>query len=245
MDNGEEGLAPLLPAASLRRHYFIYRNYMKHEDDLLNQRSTWHLLIQGFLFGTLGVIGQWQLITGGTDTLHSERYYLVFVISAVGLLIALLASISLHAADSAIEQLCKDWKRVRGLHNNKDYELLPEIAGGGAKNAKTYGKLAAIWIPRVVMAAWVVVVAMATYDRLYPSTPPPSTPAPVKASERHYCGQPIADARQLTRQQLVQEIACSIENSDALQKQLQDRFQMKISLSSSRARSHSKSPSLH
>lgn len=36
--------------------YQIYRDYLIHEDDLMNQRSTWHLLIQGFLFATFGAL---------------------------------------------------------------------------------------------------------------------------------------------------------------------------------------------
>jgi len=45
----------------LKRLYEIYRDYIKHEDDLINHRSTWHLLIQGFLFATLAGCGKSDL----------------------------------------------------------------------------------------------------------------------------------------------------------------------------------------
>jgi hypothetical protein len=36
-------------------HYRIFRDYLQHEDDLINHRSTWHHTIQGLLFTALGV----------------------------------------------------------------------------------------------------------------------------------------------------------------------------------------------
>src|SRR5437879_8379854 len=38
--------------ADIRDLYRIFRTYVEHEDDLINQRQTWNLTIQGFLFAS-------------------------------------------------------------------------------------------------------------------------------------------------------------------------------------------------
>ena len=65
---------PSLDNEDLYSVYQIYRDYMKHEDDLLNQRTTWLLVIQGFLFATLGVLGEWVFPSAGRDLLQTQRH---------------------------------------------------------------------------------------------------------------------------------------------------------------------------
>jgi hypothetical protein len=65
--------------------YNVYRDYMKHEDDLINQRASWHLLLQGFLFATFGVMGEWQT-EGGTGFLHPRRYWILYGLIATAFL---------------------------------------------------------------------------------------------------------------------------------------------------------------
>ena len=39
-------------------HFKIFRDYMQHEDNLINQRVSWNSTIQGFLFATYGLSQQ-------------------------------------------------------------------------------------------------------------------------------------------------------------------------------------------
>ncbi len=167
MSNPEPATAPdqRKDLNRLKVLYDIYRDYMKHEDDLLNQRSTWHLLIQGFLFATLGVLGEWQ-----TATLHFERENLVYVLAGVGVAISLSVGISTEAANDAIEALCNRWtERIHQEFEPEVLSLLPALAGGGHKNAKARGKLPARIIPVFIALAWLAVAAMAAWGKYHPS----------------------------------------------------------------------------
>jgi len=149
----------------LQALYNVYRDYMKHEDDLLNQRSTWHLLIQGFLFTTLGVIGEWQNPLGA-DRLYMERGFLVYVLAFAGAGIAVAAAISINAANNAIDALFNKWKNVLATYQGESKHLLPEIAGGGRAKARDKGKQPAVWIPRILVVVWIVIATMSAIDRV-------------------------------------------------------------------------------
>ncbi len=181
----------------LKDLYGIYRDYMKHEDDLINQRSTWHLLIQGFLFATFGVMGEWQLEAAG-GYLHSERPLLVLILSGCGLLIALAALSSIIAANTAIQHLCSQWSNIKSRVSTDLSDAFPGLAGAGSDQAKRWGKLPAHLIPIFVAAAWGLILAMAIHDSINPpqasqttmerpcvapnlSPPtPPNSPSPAK-----------------------------------------------------------------
>jgi hypothetical protein len=152
--------------------YKVYRDYMKHEDDLLNQRTTWLLVIQGFLFATLAVLGEWVSPKDPlSDLLRTERLYLIYVLVFVGILIAVAAFISILAANKAIDSLQKKWeKELKQYYRAEDWDLFPGIAGGGHKKAKAWGKTPALAIPCIVALAWIIVAGMNANDKLYPPT---------------------------------------------------------------------------
>jgi hypothetical protein len=208
---------PCLPPG-LKRHYEIFRDYIKHEDDLINQRSTWHLLIQGFLFATLGVLGQWQFHNDSPDQWYMERHRLVIVISLMGMLIAAFAERSILAANWAATKVRSSWDEQVRNNYGTSWMLLPDLAGGGDARAIQGGRLSAMTIPVVVGAAWLLIFAMVAWDYALPSHVASKPPQP---QPTHLCGQPIiSDIAPLTKQQLVQELACSQENTDMLRAQL-------------------------
>src|SRR5271155_2266738 len=87
---------PKYSRTHLMRHYKIYRDYMKHEDDLLNHRTTWLLIFQGFLFATLGVIGEWQVAE--PSIFFTERNWLPFLLAGAGIFVAGFSWVGLKAA---------------------------------------------------------------------------------------------------------------------------------------------------
>ncbi len=149
--------------------YNVYRDYMKHEDDLINQRASWHLLLQGFLFATFGVMGEWQT-EGGTGFLHPRRYWILYGLIATGFFISLLSAASILAANAAINKLHKDWEKLRGNLDipQRLWTLLPGLAGAGSESAKLWGKLPAIGIPMIIAVAWLWVLACAVYSQTHP-----------------------------------------------------------------------------
>lgn len=141
--------------------YNIYRDYMKHEDDLLNQRTTWLLVIQGFLFATVGVLGEWPLQLG-VDRLGHERLFLVYVLGGVGFVVGLVALLGIVAASDAIDELRRKWDLIRVHYDG--WEDLPEIAGGGDPTAHQRGKWPPRLIPASILLAWSLVLVLALLD---------------------------------------------------------------------------------
>ena len=146
--------------------YDLYRDYMKHEDDLINQRSSWHLLLQGFLFATFGVMGEWQA-GDGKGFLHPQRYLILYGLIVMGFLISVFASFSILAANTAINRLQKQWNDLPGNLNIPEgfCQLLPGLAGGGSKSAKFWGKSPAIAIPLIVALAWLWILGVAIHSQ--------------------------------------------------------------------------------
>jgi hypothetical protein len=143
------------PWELLLRLYEIHREYIEHEDDLINHRSTWHLLLQGFLFAAFGVIGQWQT-EKGCGFLTGERYDIVYVLAGTGFLIALAALASTFAANMSVRRLIKGWDRItrRSGVDPKIWRVFPGLGGAGKKWIAMSGAIPAVIIPIVIVFAW-------------------------------------------------------------------------------------------
>jgi hypothetical protein len=178
--------------------YKTFRAYLEHEDDLINQRSTWHLLIQGFLFATFGALGEW---TPQPDRyLYDHRFFIVGIVAAMGLSIALSARRSISAADRSLTSLRDKWddaKIAAKIPAALD-DAFPPLAGGGSDHALQWGKLPALIIPVIIAIAWAILLGLDIYVGTRPSvipapqqqtvnadTPAASTtpPAPAAASK--------------------------------------------------------------
>jgi hypothetical protein len=155
----------------LLKLYDIFRNYMRVEHTLQNERSTWHNVIQGFLFATLGVMGEWPANNGLADQLAAERAYLPFLLAAVGIVIAILAWTSIKAADLAIQNLSNQWGATTRKEPYKSLQKhIPGIVGGGHIDAERFGKKAALYIPWIIIGAWLVVIGMFSWDTRHSKT---------------------------------------------------------------------------
>jgi hypothetical protein len=75
----------------------IARDLVKHENDLVNQRLTWFITIQGLLFAALG-------FAWGTP----DARPLIFVFCGLGMLTAVSSAFALWGAAAAIEGLCNE-----------------------------------------------------------------------------------------------------------------------------------------
>jgi len=154
----------------LLKLFAVYRDYMKVEHDLQNHRSTWHLLMQGFLFTALAAIGAWQFL----PQLKTERELLPKILISAGITIAVCTGISIEAAAAALRSLENRWKkRMKPKFDEDTFELIPEISGGGSGGAPFFGQIAPRFIPFVALIAWFSVWWMYRQDKKASINPPP------------------------------------------------------------------------
>jgi hypothetical protein len=97
---------------------------IKHEDDLIGQRTTWLVISQSFLFGTFVAVVS---LGGGTSMAAALAKLLIVVIPFVGVLLPVVVLFAVYAAAHATQQwraeqdrLCEmpegkqlDWPRLK------------------------------------------------------------------------------------------------------------------------------------
>src|SRR5579863_1876399 len=81
----------------------LLRDYLKHEDNLVDHRIKWNLTIQGFLFTAFG----FSLGNKGDSALLSELASLLIPIA--GCVISLCATCGIFAAHLSLKNLARHW----------------------------------------------------------------------------------------------------------------------------------------
>ena len=84
---------------------------IKHEDDLIGQRTTWLVISQSFLFGTFVAVLALKREAGLAATFAK---LLVVVIPLVGVLLPMVILLAMYAAASAIQQWRAEHDRLSG-----------------------------------------------------------------------------------------------------------------------------------
>lgn len=158
----------------LRDRFFIWRDYIKHEDGLINNRITWFVSFHSFLIAAFGLV-----LTTAISTLFAKNTNLVglyvLIISAifsgfltliivVGLQTAHSTYFSVMAAASAIQNLEEDWslllKRLTKKGEDSEptrlkmFEAMPGITGGGDVSNNERGIGIAARLPRLIHGLW-------------------------------------------------------------------------------------------
>jgi hypothetical protein len=154
--------------------YSIFRDYVKHEDGLINSRMTWLITVQSFLIATFGLSYQkrFEIISEGIIKIDNEakKYLITQVVSEydifliflaiIGLTTSIVALYSIKGAVHALKALNGIWKIF--LEDNKiTFPLLvklPNIVGGGNVNAPKQGRAFPTNLPKLFIVAWSVVL---------------------------------------------------------------------------------------
>jgi hypothetical protein len=89
---------------------------IKHEDDLLSQRTTWLVISQSFLFGTFVAV---LALKPEAGVALAFAKLLVVVIPLVGVLLPIVILLSIYAAASAIGQWRAEHDRLCGTPEGK------------------------------------------------------------------------------------------------------------------------------
>ena len=90
---------------------------IKHEDDLIGQRTTWLVISQSFLFGTFVAVLALKR-EGGMAAAFAKL--LVVVIPLVGVLLPIVVLLALSAAASAIHEWRAEQDRLCGTPEGKE-----------------------------------------------------------------------------------------------------------------------------
>ena len=173
--------------ARILRLFDVYRDYLKHEDGLINFRVTWFLATQAAIFAAYGFLAQdmirfgsfkygesvlplWQMPQSFRPT---PWLAVVLLLCLLGGLSSVTSFFSITAASRAMNALTWRWKNVvlKGLLTpGQDYEWLPHLKGGGNRFASVFGWLSARFLPIVSFLVWLAIAV--THLCLLPDQPP-------------------------------------------------------------------------
>ncbi|HEY6724805.1 MAG TPA: hypothetical protein VI197_12280 [Polyangiaceae bacterium] len=140
------------PTLDPTKRYELFRDYLKHEDGLINNRLVWSLTIQSFAFAAFALVStKGNPSLGAGDVLQALA---TWGIPLFGILIGLAAASGIYAAHRAIQHLLVAYHRA-GTHPPS----LPMLTDGGSDPAVPLGTLASLCPPLVVCAAWSLIFA--------------------------------------------------------------------------------------
>lgn len=170
--------------------YATFRDYAKHEDNLVNNRLTWILTIHGFLYATYGFTLQKELevlyrpdkpIADACYTL-SQSYIFLFIITLVGATISIVGFLSIRAAKRSLEYLDTIFQR-NTIHVSINFDSkkrkdprthlfagqfdFPSIQGGGRRSSIWSGFAASTAIPLILLGSWLAsaIILLVVYNR--------------------------------------------------------------------------------
>jgi hypothetical protein len=133
---------------SVKEYYGYVTHQIERQDNLINNRLTWMLTIEGFLYAGLAVIAS-------KDTNKQIYNSLRIALPTVGVCIGLLALLGVFTALISLDGLIRGWKS-RGCKENIDIGIYPV----------PYGALWWIaWVPTfflpiVIVVSWVFIGIM-------------------------------------------------------------------------------------
>jgi hypothetical protein len=140
----------VLESISGIEYYRIIRSQIEHEDNLINQRLSWFVAAQAFLFSAYAILlnapSQVRL-----QRFATQQEILFFLIPVVAIGMSILIYITVIAAMLAMANL----RRLLESHV-KEEELLPPVQG--YRQTLLLGQASPILIPFLFMISWIVLL---------------------------------------------------------------------------------------
>jgi hypothetical protein len=134
-----------IPSDQDREFYLLFRQQIVAEDNLVNHRMTWLLLMQGFLLALLaGILSQ------GSRSGSTQYIVLIWLTSVTGMAGSVLIGIGIWAARKAILVLKQGYDEVYrdcGIPRH-----LPPIVGG---ELPRFLGLMPLYLPFICFLVWV------------------------------------------------------------------------------------------
>lgn len=146
---------------SIESIYIIYRDYIKHEDSLVNSRTTALITIQSFVLATFGLCYQ-ERYKMALNVIDKSEYTLLgpiaieyngflLALGLVGLATSVIGLLSIHCAHKAISHLEESWKAIAAENPT---EHLPGLTGGGKASVTIGGSHFSIFTPIFLILFW-------------------------------------------------------------------------------------------
>ena len=134
-------------ASNTRDYAEAVREMITHEDDLLNNRMNWLLVIQGLLFAALDSV--------------KDNPGLLYVLIAFGFLISISSKVAFIASDRAIRNLLGYWDEHLKSTNRRWQDYPPVF--GAAIDDSVFMKLEPFFSPRSMLpwafaVGWIVIL---------------------------------------------------------------------------------------
>lgn len=136
-----------------RDRFEVYRDYVKHEDNLINNRMTWLVLSQSFFFTSFALaVGR----LSDSDPVAAEKIYIFLnTIAWLGIAVGLATFGAVLAALNSIDGLRSRWDVLRTDDNVfVNDKTLPELTGGGKLFASVFGFFLPIVVPLIFAVTW-------------------------------------------------------------------------------------------
>ena len=152
--------------------YKAYRDYIVHEDDLVNQRTTWSITIQSFVIAIFGLTYQKKMegiitfyglddknialpIQSMRDLAWQFDLFLLGI-AFFGLAVASISGAAVYAAQRAIRFVSTGWASVRS--GAELYAQFPSLTGGGNAASTTLGHFFPLALPVFLASFWLSVI---------------------------------------------------------------------------------------
>ena len=144
--------------AELLKHFAAFRDYIEHEDDLINHRSSWHHTTQGFLFAALGATLVAKPDPATLPQLVVLQKTMVFILPLLGMWLSFVTAVSIRSAAMVVYELTNQWRTIVDGYGSDIWPPLPGLTGAGLSSVSKWGKLSAFGIPRVVGGVWLLLL---------------------------------------------------------------------------------------
>jgi hypothetical protein len=137
--------------------YTRLRDYLKHEDSLINWRLTWNFALQPPLIAAYAYIQPATNVAGNAAKVTELHDLAQAGLPALGLLIGLTSFVGVVAAQRSITHLTLKWERiVTSSAASKDH--FPPLSGGGSHFATALGSLTSLGPILALWVAWAAIL---------------------------------------------------------------------------------------
>jgi hypothetical protein len=144
------------------RQYQTIREYIKHEDGLIHQRTTHLVSVQTFLLGGMFLPRLIDILAAPKDHQQAGQLmkdlsqvdypFFLAILVVIGLLTSLASAHSIRAASRSIDNLRRRWRLI--LAENPWIDYLPDVTEGGFPACKGADECHRRW------RAWVTDMAL-------------------------------------------------------------------------------------
>ena len=152
MEESMEEAKTVLESISRIEYYQIIRSQIEHEDNLINQRLSWFVTAQAFLFSAYAVLlsapSQVRL-----QRFPTQQEILFYLIPLVAIGVSILIYITVVAAMLAMANLRR---LLEGYMKEEESALLPPVQG--YRQTLLLGQASPILMPFLFMISWIVLL---------------------------------------------------------------------------------------